>query len=134
MMNLGKPPWLAIKYCLGKWYVRHSCRILLAQALLACVFIYPSQGQSQLASLTNPCFAPEEPFVPSDDAEFKRFADLIAQDFERYFVELTEYSNCMDATRHAVMERAKEVSKEYRSFWDRAKVLGVSEHAAIKQQ
>lgn len=65
--------------------------------------------------MASPHKAARQPFVPSGDAEFQDYADMVSADFNRYFSEITDYFVCMDATRQAVFERAREVSKGIRN-------------------
>lgn len=76
------------------------------------------------------CIPPEEPFIPADDADFSEYADLVAEDFERYFAELTPYFRCLDATREAAFARAREISDLRDEFWARADAMGLTEEAA----
>lgn len=76
------------------------------------------------------CLPPEEPNVPSDDATFSDYADLIAEEFERYFSEFSPYIACLDAARIDAFARAREVSAKHQAFWDRADRMGLTEKAA----
>lgn len=91
-------------------------------------------AQAQVASPATVCLPPEEPFVPGNDEDFREYADVVSRDFERYFSELTAYFTCMDGTRQAVFDRAREVSKDHQAFWTRANALGVAEKAATGQE
>ncbi|MFN8679974.1 hypothetical protein EQ718_13795 (plasmid) [Paracoccus versutus] len=102
----------------------------LIPMLMAGMALLPSPVMAQSGSPNAVCLPPEEPYVPSDDDGFRAYADMVSEDFERYFSELTEYFVCMDGTRLAVFERAQEVSKTHQAFWKRANDLGVAEKAA----
>ncbi|MEF9604814.1 hypothetical protein O4J55_21815 [Paracoccus sp. PXZ] len=102
----------------------------LIPMLMAGMALLPSPVMAQSGSPNAVCLPPEEPYVPSDDDGFRAYADMVSEDFERYFSELTEYFACMDGTRLAVFERAREVSQDHQAFWKRANDLGVAEKAA----
>ncbi|KRW97011.1 MULTISPECIES: hypothetical protein [Paracoccus] len=106
---------------------------LIPLLLMTGMTLLPSPGLAQSGSPNAVCLPPEEPYVPSDDDGFREYADVVSADFERYFRELTEYFACMDGTRFAVFERAREVSKAHQAFWLRANNLGVAEKAAANQ-
>lgn len=76
------------------------------------------------------CLPPEEPNVPGDDATFREYADLIAEEFERYFSEFSPYIACLDAARLDAFARAREISAKHQAFWDRADNMGLTEEAA----
>ncbi|MTH79450.1 hypothetical protein GL286_17165 [Paracoccus aestuariivivens] len=84
--------------------------------------------------MTGGCLPPEEPFLPVDDAALAQYADLIAEDFERYFAASSEYFACMDATRQIEFERAREVSERHRQFLERLDQLGLRAKAAVGQE
>lgn len=102
-------------------------------ALMATVTVVPAAAHAQPAGSGSVCLPPEEPYVPSGDAEFRDYADMVSADFERYFKEITDYFICMDATRQVVFERARHVSKAHLAFWQRAEELGVTERAAASR-
>jgi len=77
------------------------------------------------------CLPPEEPFIPGEDAELRRYAAQIAADFERYFAEISDYLACIDASRQAAFLRAQQISAQHRSFRDRLDELGVTGEAAV---
>ncbi|MFB9223624.1 hypothetical protein ACFFUC_11665 [Paracoccus cavernae] len=89
------------------------------------------EANAQAVSPATLCLPPEEPFVPATDEDFRAYADMVSGDFERYFTELTTYFSCMDSTRQAVFDRARVVSQDHQTFWQRAKALGVAEKAAL---
>lgn len=102
-------------------------------ALLAMVItgFQIGEANAQAVSPATLCLPPEEPFVPATDVDFRAYADMVSGDFERYFTELTAYFSCMDSTRQAVFDRARVVSQDHQTFWQRAKALGVAEKAAL---
>ena len=102
-------------------------------ALMMALAVVPAAVHALSAGSGSICLPPEEPYVPSDDAEFRDYADMVSADFNRYFSEITDYFVCMDATRQAVFERAREVSKAHQEFWQRADELGVNERAAASR-
>lgn len=62
------------------------------------------------------CLAPSRPFVPSDPAYAREYADLIRQDFETYLAQVQGYFRCLDAERSRAFGEAQEVSEEYGRF------------------
>ncbi|WP_134681456.1 hypothetical protein [Paracoccus ravus] len=72
--------------------------------------------------------------MPEDDTSLAQYADLVAEDFERYFSASSEYFACMDATRHTEFERAQQVSERRRLFLDRLDRLGLRSKAAVGQE
>ena len=93
-------------------------------ALMATLAVVPAAVDALSAGSGSVCLPPEEPYVPSGDAEFREYADMVSADFERYFNAITDYFICMDATRQVVFERARHVSKAHQAFWQRAEELG----------
>lgn len=102
-------------------------------ALMATLAVVPAAVDALSAGSGSVCLPPEEPYVPSGDAEFREYADMVFADFERYFNAITDYFICMDATRQVVFERARHVSKAHQAFWQRAEELGVTERAAASR-
>jgi hypothetical protein len=84
-----------------------------------------------LAGAAPICNPPVAPFMPESDAAFKEYADLINQDFERYFTEISRYSACLDQARAELMVEAQAVSKLHKEFLARVEALGVARKAAI---
>ena len=81
----------------------------LCCATVALVFMgLPAEAQA--------CFPPARPFVPSDPADARRFADLIRQDFETYLADVQAYFRCLDEERTRVIAEAREVTEEYGRF------------------
>ena len=62
------------------------------------------------------CLAPPRPFVPSDQAQAREFADIIQKDFETYIAEIQRYFLCLDEERARAFAEAQEVSQEYDRF------------------
>lgn len=62
------------------------------------------------------CFAPERPWLPSDTADVRAYADLIREDFEGYISVVQEYFRCLDAERARAFTEAQEVSQDYGRF------------------
>ena len=62
------------------------------------------------------CLAPPRPFVPSDPAQAREFADIIQKDFETYIAEIQRYFLCLDEECARAFTEAQEVSQEYGRF------------------
>ena len=62
------------------------------------------------------CLAPPRPFVPSDPAQAREFADIIQKDFETYIAKIQRYFLCLDEERARAFTEAQEVSQEYGRF------------------
>lgn len=71
------------------------------------------------AQAVDVCIPPQEPFLPTSDEELQEYADLIEDDFQRYFKEITEYFTCMDNTRQQAFEEAQAFSGTYKAFLER---------------
>ncbi|MFG6082650.1 hypothetical protein ACEUZ9_003301 [Paracoccus litorisediminis] len=104
----------------------------LMWVLASCLWSFPTLGQR--SGITGNCLPPEEPFVPGDDTSLAQYADLIAEDFERYFAASSEYFSCMDATRQIEFERAQQVSERHRQFLARIDRLGLRAKTAAGQE
>ena len=65
------------------------------------------------------CLAPVRPYVPSDPAAAREYADLIRHDFELYIEDIQAYIRCLEAERARAFEEAREVSEEYGAFLER---------------
>ncbi|MEL6284799.1 MAG: hypothetical protein AAFQ18_01190 [Pseudomonadota bacterium] len=65
------------------------------------------------------CLAPIRPFLPSDPAAAREYADLIRRDFELYIEDIQAYFRCLEAERARAFEEAREVSEEYGAFLER---------------
>lgn len=98
--------------------------------MMAALAVGFAAAHAQPAGSNRVCLPPVEPYVPSGDDEFRAYADMVSDDFNRYFSEITDYFVCVDDTRQAVFERARHVSKAHQAFWQRADELGVTERAA----
>lgn len=62
------------------------------------------------------CLAPHRPYVPSDPAAAREYADIIRRDFELYIEDIQTYFRCLEAERARALEEAREVSEEYGAF------------------
>lgn len=96
----------------------------IAAAMMVLALTRPAVAQDPV------CIPPQEPFIPADDAAFSEYADLVAEDFERYFSEITPYIACLDAARQEAFTRAREISAQHEAFWERADAMGLTEEAA----
>lgn len=76
--------------------------------LLGSVLTGPAMG--------GPCFAPQRPFVPSDQYSAEHYTDLIKQDFEQYITDVQRYFRCLDEERARAFREAGEVSHAYGAF------------------
>lgn len=72
-----------------------------------------------LPAIAESCLAPPRPYVPSDPAAAREYADLIRRDFELYIEDIQAYFRCLEAERARAFEEAREVSKEYGAFLER---------------
>lgn len=73
------------------------------------------------------CTPPVAPFVPSGDADLKRYQAIIASDYEQYFADLTEFFTCLQDWHQSVFEEAQGVTEEYENFLERSGTLGRSD-------
>ena len=80
------------------------------------------------------CDPPVVPFMPESDATFKEYADLINQDFERYFTEMSRYSACLDHAHAELLAEAQAVSQLHREFLARVQALGLTRKAATPSE
>lgn len=117
----------------GRWQ-DHGLTWLVSALLAALAGLQTGEASAQEASSSTVCLPPEEPYVPGGDEDFREYADVVSGEFERYFSELTAYFTCMDGTRQAVFNHAREVSKSHQAFWTRAEALGVVEKAATGRE
>lgn len=85
---------------------------------LILIFLFILVG---FASQAETCLAPPRPFVPSDPAAAREYADLIQGDFETYLSEVQNYFRCLDAERARAFTEAREVTEEYGQFIDRVR-------------
>lgn len=86
-------------------------RVATLQCCAAVSFIFlglPVEAQA--------CFPPARPFVPSDPADARRFADLIRQDFEAYLADIQAYFRCLEEERTRAISEAREVTEDYGRF------------------
>lgn len=96
----------------------------IAAAMMVLALTRPAVAQAPV------CIPPQEPFIPADDASFSEYADLVAEDFERYFSEFTPYIACLDTARQEAFARAREISAQHDAFWARADAMGLTEEVA----
>ena len=71
------------------------------------------------SALAGPCHAPLRPYVPSDLAAARDYADLIRRDFDLYIEDIQTYFRCLEAERARAFEEARAVSEEYSAFLGR---------------
>ena len=62
------------------------------------------------------CLAPSRPFVPSDPAAAREYADLIRQDFQTYLSDIEGHLRCLDGKRTRAFAEAQEITEEYGRF------------------
>ncbi|WP_112312990.1 hypothetical protein [Pseudogemmobacter bohemicus] len=62
------------------------------------------------------CLPPERPWLPSEAADIRAYADLIRGDFESYIAAVQDYFRCLDAERARAFLEAQEVSQDYGRF------------------
>ena len=62
------------------------------------------------------CLPPERPYLPSQTADARTYADLIRSDFEDYIAAIQEHFRCLDAERARAFTEAQEVSQDYGRF------------------
>ncbi|WP_297932600.1 hypothetical protein [uncultured Brevundimonas sp.] len=77
------------------------------------------------------CVPPTRPTVPTDDAIFREYADLIADDFELYFNQISDFTTCLIEARRAVIEEGRAVGLDYRTFISRASALGIADRIGM---
>lgn len=70
--------------------------------------------------------------MPESDEAFTQYADVIGEDFERYFREMSKYSTCLINAQSDLIREGEAVSDLYETFLSRARQLGVSEKAATQ--
>lgn len=83
-----------------------------------------------LAGAAPVCAPPTPPYLPENDETLKEYADLINEDFERYFSEISEYSSCLDHARAELLTEAQAVSQLHGEFLARVEALGIQGKAA----
>lgn len=96
----------------GLRWTRVAQVILSFPVLFQCLFV---AGSADAES----CIAPTRPFVPGDAEEVRDYADIIRQDFERYFQDIQGYFRCLVAEHDRAFEEAREVTEEYGHFLGR---------------
>lgn len=80
--------------------------------LISCLVAIMVSCSAALAS----CDPPERPWLPSDPADVRAYADLIRDDFEDYISAVQDYFRCLDAERARAFSEAQEVSQDYGRF------------------
>ena len=80
--------------------------------LMPCLVAIMVSCSAALAS----CDPPERPWLPSDPADVRAYADLIRDDFEDYISAVQDYFRCLDAERARAFSEAQEVSQDYGRF------------------
>lgn len=101
--------------------------IFCTKFAFSCFF---ATGWAMTALAMPVCAPPVPPFLPASDATFREYADLINQDFERYFSEMSSYSACLDRARAELLAEAQAVSRLHSEFLARVEALGVARKAA----
>ena len=97
---------------------------MVAACLAAAICLGPAHAAAV-------CSPPVPPFLPESDKALEQYVDLISQEFEAYFTDMTRYSACLDQARADLLAEAREVSRLYRDFLARADALGLTSRAAI---
>ena len=82
--------------------------------LMSCLVAFMVSCSAASAS----CDPPERPWLPSDPADVRTYADLIREDFEAYISAVQEYFRCLDEERARAFVEAREVSEDYGRFLD----------------
>lgn len=82
----------------GVWTARIAAGVILATAT---------------AGLAAACIAPEAPFMPTEPADIRVYADLLRQDFETYFADAQAFFRCMEQERLRVFREAQDVTDAY---------------------
>lgn len=73
-------------------------------------------GSIARPAIAESCLAPIRPYVPSDPAAAREYADLIRKDFELYIEDIQSYFRCLESERARALEEAREISEEYGTF------------------
>ena len=68
---------------------------------------------SGTAGFAQGCMAPSPPFMPSDPADIRAYADLLRQDFEIYFTDAQAYFRCLERERRAVFDEVQQVTQAF---------------------
>ena len=64
------------------------------------------------AEAVRTCYLPQEPPYLEFEAA-KEFRDMFTQDFEKYFVELRRYFQCLEEQRTELLVQGQEITKRY---------------------
>lgn len=59
------------------------------------------------------CQPPVAPFLPTDPADIRAYAELLRRNFETYFAEAQIFFRCMEQVRRAVFDEAQHVTDDY---------------------
>lgn len=97
-----------------------NCRSALA-ALPFLAILAPAQAQAPV------CVPPQEPWVPESEADLRAYADLVAADFERYFLALTRHFQCLEQAWQEGIEQGRRAAAARETFVARAKALGLGD-------
>lgn len=73
----------------------------------------------------------EEPWVPVSDADFRKYADLVVTEFERYFSALTRHFQCLEAAWQDGIDRGRQVAAEREVFVAPAEALGLEDRISV---
>ena len=68
---------------------------------------------SGTAGFAQGCMAPSAPFMPSEPADIRAYAELLRQDFEAYFTDVQAYFRCLEQERRAVFAEVQQVTQAY---------------------
>ncbi|AUH66816.1 hypothetical protein [Paracoccus zhejiangensis] len=68
------------------------------------------------------CIPPDHPIVPESDDLLVEYAEIIEEEFEIYFKEITTYFDCMDRSRHEAFLLAQRRTGAYQNFLHRLEV------------
>lgn len=77
------------------------------------------------------CMPPEKPWAPVSEADFREYADLVAQDFERYFSTLTRHFQCLEQAWQDGIEQGRQVAADREAFAARARALGLQDRIGM---
>ena len=62
------------------------------------------------------CDPPATPHTPRDRSVLIEFQDMITEDYEQYFTDISRYIACIDRERDRAFREAQRVGEEYRQF------------------
>ena len=101
---------------------------LAIAALVVLLAQTPAEAQAPL------CVPPEEPWVPERDADVRAYVDLVAADFERYFLAMTHHFQCLEQAWQDGLVRGRAVSAARETFVQRATALGLGARLGVDPQ